>query len=81
MKLGFRSIKSFLQSSGSKSTQSVEVTGDNNTVQQSINNIIVTDLDGRLKRELLARAKPSPSSLGHRAFESENLIFSEVLRT
>tara|TARA_B100001179_G_scaffold229607_1_gene215646 strand:+ start:1319 stop:4870 length:3552 start_codon:yes stop_codon:yes gene_type:complete len=73
MKLGFRSIKSFLQSSGSKSTQSVEVTGDNNTVQQSINNIIVTDLDGRLKRELLARAKPSPSSLGHRAFESENL--------
>src|SRR6056297_2887683 len=73
MKLGFRSIRSFFQSSGSKSTQSAEVTGDNNTVQQSINNIIVTDLDDGLKRELLARAEPSSPSLGNRAFASENL--------
>lgn len=73
MKLGIHSIKSFFQSSGSKSTQSVEVTGDNNTVQQNINNIIVTDLDDGLKRELLARAESSPPSLGHRAFASEGL--------
>lgn len=73
MKFGFDSIKSFFQISSSKSTQSAEVTGDYNTVQQSINNIIVADLDDDFKRELLARAEPSSPSLGLRAFASENL--------
>jgi cellulose synthase operon protein C len=74
MKLGFRSIKSLFQSSSSKSTQSTEVTGDYNTVQQSITNIIVTDLDDEFKREILARAEPSLPSLGHRAFAPESLV-------
>lgn len=73
MKLGFCSIKSFFQSSSRKNNQSAEITGNHNTVQQRINNIIVANLDDDLKREVLARAESSPLLLDHRAFASENL--------
>ena len=73
MKIGFRSIKSFFQSTSDKSTQSAAVNGDNNTVYQSINTTIVTDRDDGLMTELLARAEPWSPSFGNRSIVSENL--------
>lgn len=72
MKLGFRSIAEFLRASNNNNTQSAEINGNYNTIQQNIQNIIVTELDDDFKRELLASAEPSPTLLDHRPFASEN---------
>lgn len=72
MKIDFRSIKSFFQSPGSKSTQLARVNGDNNWVKQNNNTIIIMGNDEQFKREILARAEHSSPSLANRTFVSDN---------
>lgn len=72
MKFGLPNIRSLFQSSSVKNTQSAQISGDNNVVDQRTTNIFMASPNDELMRGLLTNEKPLSSTLGYQNLSSED---------
>lgn len=72
MRFGLPNIRSLFQSSSVKNTQSAQISGDNNVVDQRTTNIFMASSNDELMQGLLTNEKPLSSALGYQNLSSED---------